>query len=100
MLNTKEAEAAVRALPRASEAPVKQRPAIRAANAVAEAAITEQFREWLASEYGSGFTPETQALVWQRAWSDGHHAGYTEVERYYEEQAEFIAEVLSTEGIS
>lgn len=100
MLNTQEAQAAVQALPRASAAPIKKRPAIREANAVEEAKITEQFREWLAFEYGSDFTSETQALIWHRAWADGHHAGYPEVERYYEEQAEFIAQILRTEGVS
>lgn len=100
MLNTQEAEAAVQALPRASAAPIKERPAIREANRIAEEEIKGEFKEWLASEYGPEFTPETRALVWQRAWSDGHHAGFPEVERYYEEQAEFIAQILRTEGVS
>lgn len=100
MLDLTQAEEAYRALPRASEAPVKRRQAIREANAIAEADIRDQFKEWLEDEYASELTPAVQELLWTKAWSAGHHAGYPEVKNHYEELAEFVEAITAASTVS
>jgi hypothetical protein len=97
MLNAHEADAAVRALPRASALPVKEREPVREANKVAEKEITAQFRQWLAAEYpedsNTVWNSAIHDILWEKAWADGHHAGYHEVENQYEQLASFLVQI-------
>jgi hypothetical protein len=96
MLNAREADAACRALPHPQTSAYNVSKAKRAVQDRLLAAyrgeidkITDQFREWLGNEYAPTLPEAVQNKVWEKAWSDGHHAGYHEVENYYRQYAEF-----------
>lgn len=54
-----------------------------------EAAIRAQFAVDLANEYGFD-NDALDALVFARAWEDGHSYGYQEVERLYSDYVDFL----------
>lgn len=99
MMNTQQAEAAYKAVPYPKVGPRKDREArdvLLAAYDVATNTITGEFRDWLAHEYAFTLPKAVQDKIWEKAWSDGHHAGYPEVERYYTDYAEFAAFAINS----
>jgi len=57
----------------------------------AQNSIINEFREALREEYLHNNANDTsEALVWNRAWEDGHSYGLMEVENHYEELAEIL----------
>jgi hypothetical protein len=47
-------------------------------------ALEAEWAEWLAYNYGVEH-PEVAAMIYSRAWQDGHSSGYGEVESIYED---------------
>ena len=92
MLNTSEANAAYKALvypPVMARKDREKRDILLAEYHEATQKITAEFHEWLTHEYASTLPVAVQDKIWEMAWSDGHHAGYPEVENYYTQYAEF-----------
>jgi hypothetical protein len=55
------------------------------------------FRDRLYSEIGqgiAGLNEKQHALVYVKAWEDGHASGYEEVEQHYGELADLAREIL------
>jgi hypothetical protein len=62
---------------------------IRTERRGAEQAITELFR--LGLEFTFKIKPGALAdRLWEKSWSDGHHAGYNEVYNYYYENVQLL----------
>lgn len=59
------------------------------------AELEHQWAEYLADEYASDLPAAVAAQVYIRAWSDGHSAGYNEVEGHYNTYAEFARTVIT-----
>lgn len=97
MLNAREAEAAVKALTYPAVGNRRDRAArdiLLAEYDEATNKITGEFRDWLAHEYARTMPKAVSDKIWEKAWSDGHHAGYHEVENYYSEHAGFAQFVM------
>lgn len=97
MLNAREAEAAYKALTYPAVGSRRDRAArdiLLAEYDEATNKITGEFREWLANEYAHTLPDAVSDKIWEKAWSDGHHAGYPEVENYYSGYAEFAQFVM------
>ena len=58
--------------------------------------IDEQFKTWLAVTYSPNMPEAADELIWDKAWADGHHAGYHEVESHYHDYAEFATAIANT----
>lgn len=71
----------------------KLREAQRASNAVKENEIRESFKDALKQEYGQSLTEAGHEFLWNKAWEDGHSAGYFEVESQYENQLRFFEQM-------
>jgi hypothetical protein len=54
--------------------------------------LVSEWVEYLADEYGYDL-PAAQGAVYGKAWSDGHSAGYQEVENFYSELADLARTV-------
>ena len=90
MLNTSEANAAYKALaypPVMARKDREKRDVLLAEYHEATRRITAEFHEWLTHEYAYNLPTAVQDKIWEMAWSDGHHAGYPEVENYYTQYA-------------
>lgn len=88
-MNSKEADEAVRALKWVSYG----KPGHEEYKA-AQRKIEADWRAYLEDEYGWDIPPTVYGELFRRAWSDGHHAGYYEVESYYGEYADFARRVV------
>lgn len=92
MLNTNDAEAAYKAVPYppvGNRKDREKRDILLAEYNAATDKITAEFRDWLAHEYAFTLPKVVRDKIWEKAWSDGHHAGYPEVGNYYAQYAEF-----------
>lgn len=98
-MNATEAIAAVNALTYPSfkrGLPEGQRRALRDNYNKALREITGQFRTWLAVTYSPNMPEAADAMIWDKAWADGHHAGFHEVETHYMDYAEFATAIADT----
>jgi hypothetical protein len=57
----------------------------------------EQHDEQMYEKYGDGLTKEQHLVVYGLAWQHGHSAGYSEVESYYGEFADFARDLLDAD---
>lgn len=95
MLNAKDAEAAIKALPYPSGTANKdERAALRAAYNEGVSRVNGEFRDWLANEYAPTLPGSVKDKVWGKAWEDGHSGGFNEVEGHYRDYAEFAEFVM------
>lgn len=62
---------------------------------VSTANVYDQWSQWLYETYGDGLTTEQLGRVYSLAWDHGHYAGLVEVERYFEEFADFARDLLA-----
>lgn len=58
--------------------------------------IALQFELYLHSVYLEQFPVEIADIVYQKAYEDGHASGYSEIETWYQEEAEFLRKVFRT----
>lgn len=91
MLNAREAEAAWQAIPRVKDTTKEEYLSLAVAYNEAVKKVAGEFRDWLAHEYAFTLPKTVQNKIWEKAWSEGHSAGYHEVENYYTQYAEFAA---------
>lgn len=93
-MDSKQAEDAVKALdyPSYSKFGVKRKKEwVTAQGDYRDAvqSIEEQWKSWLVEEYAFDLPEVVQEEIMTMAWSDGHHAGYQNVEGYFEKYADF-----------
>lgn len=68
----------------------KLRDAQIEANRLAEHELIEEFGVALQKAYGEHLTDEAHDILFRTAWSDGHHAGFSEAEHHYFDKLEFF----------
>lgn len=71
----------------------KLREEQKEANRIEEQKIDEAFKDALKEEYGQNLSNAGHEFLWEAAWSDGHYAGYTEVEQQYEMKLYFFEQM-------
>jgi len=94
-MNGREAEAAVKAIPYPHNATKDTRAQLKAEYNAAVDSVVAKFRASLAKDYAYNLPAAVQDRIWSKAWDDGHHAGYSEVEGHYEELSEFAEAVAA-----
>jgi len=57
-------------------------------------AVQAPFKRFLALEFGEDLSPTVHELLYEKAYSDGHHAGFFEVQNQYIEAADFARSII------
>lgn len=58
-----------------------------------EDVLRKRWISYLKETYGDGIYPGALGLIYQKAWSDGHSAGFQEVEYFFEDLCNFYREL-------
>jgi len=56
--------------------------------------VDAPFKRFLALEFGEDLSSAVHELIYEKAYSDGHHAGYFEIQNQYIEAADFARSII------
>lgn len=91
MLTTTEIDLACKSISFSPMATKEQRRSIRKKKTKV---LEAQWKKWLAGEYGSDFNEKITDSIYVWAWREGHHAGYHEVESFYDSYCDMTRKIL------
>jgi hypothetical protein len=93
MLTTTEIDLAAKSISFSPMATREQKQRIRKTKTKV---LETQWKKWLAKEYASDLNETMTNNIYVWAWREGHHAGYHEVESFYENYCDMARAILNS----